>query len=59
MKDPDTPNDKRITIMGDKGFQGLEKSYPGAKIEIPHKKPKDGELDPQQKRKTARSAGGA
>jgi len=51
MKDPDTSNDKRITIKGDKGFQGLEKSYPGAKIEIPDKKPKGRELDSQQKKK--------
>jgi len=29
----------------------MEKSHPGAKIEIHHKNPKDGELDPQQKRK--------
>ncbi len=41
----------RLQVLADKGYQGLEKRYPGINLEMPTKKPPKGELTPQQKKR--------
>ncbi len=38
-----------ITFWVDKGFQGIKNKVPPDQIQIPHKKPKGGDLTPEQK----------
>ena len=45
----DTPEGKRITVLADKGYIGLEKYYPGIKFVMPKKKPKGRELTAREK----------
>ena len=46
----------RLQVLADKGYQGLEKRYPGINLEMPTKKPPKGELTPQQKKRNKKSA---
>ena len=49
MKDISTPNDDRIMIWVDKGYQGIGKDFPGSDIMIPHKRTKNRKLTTEQK----------
>ena len=40
MEDPDTPQDRRMTVNVDKGMQGADKKWPGADVRIPIKRKK-------------------
>ena len=46
MRDPDTPADERLELLGDGGYQGVAKDCPGANVTTPTKKPRNGELTP-------------
>ena len=46
-----TPKNERITVLADKGYQGMDKHYPGADLIIPEKKPKGGNLTDRQKKR--------
>lgn len=48
MYQTNTPEDKKFTILGDKGYIGMEKHYPGVNLIVPKKSAK-GELTEQQK----------
>ena len=51
MKNPNTPQQERITVYSDLGFEGINKVYPGIISKQPKKKPKNGTLTkPQRKR---------
>ena len=41
MKDASTPNEDRIRLWVDRGYQGTDKDLPGADLMIPHKKSKN------------------
>ena len=41
MKDASTPNEDRIRLWVDRGYQGTDKDLPGANLMIPHKKSKN------------------
>ena len=43
-----------LRVLGDSGFQGLQKDLPGASVVTPEKKPKGGELTKAQKRHNKR-----
>ncbi len=49
MYDSKTPNDEKVTVGVDRGYQRIVDDMPGARIKIPHKKPKGGELIQKQK----------
>ena len=51
MRDPDTPADERLELLGDGGYQGVAKDCPGANVTTPTKKPRNGELTPGQKQR--------
>ena len=46
MYQTNTPEDKKFTILGDKGYTGMEKHYPGVNLIVPKKSAK-GELTEQ------------
>lgn len=53
----DTPEDKKFTILGDKGYIGMEKHYPGINLIVPKKKPPKGELTEQHKKNNQKISG--
>ena len=49
MKNATTPNKDRIMVWVDKGYQGIDKDFPGADIMIPYKRTKNRKLTTEQK----------
>ena len=47
--EPETEIFKNIRIKVDLGFLGFAKNYPHLKLDIPHKKPRNGSLTKEQK----------
>lgn len=50
LKNPDTPEGKRIEVRVDKGPRGIRGEWPGADVSMPHFKPRGGELTDEQRR---------
>ena len=46
MRDPDTPADERLELLGDGGYQGVAKDCPGANVHHAHKKARKRRADP-------------
>ena len=57
MTSPETPDDERITVNLDGGPQGASKALKGAKVRMPHRTPKKGELTREQKDYNSKLAG--
>ena len=57
MRDPDTPADERLELLGDGGYQGVAKDCPGTNVTAPTKKPRSGELTPGQKQRNKSLSG--
>ena len=49
MYNSNTPKKDRLEVLGDKGYKGMQKYYPGATVVMPAKKKKGVEFTPEQK----------